>query len=824
MISQTVVFSDGVVPKRDTFDLSSDRTTVFMVFADIEDIEYLQRLLHELKKIEPAAKIIGASSDEAIAEGRIAGKGSIVVTALSFDETDIKCELFLSCDDFAKRVDTVLSDDTKLFIAFSDASSINGDHFLEVLSESASGIPVIGGIAATASFRNTFVIEGDRIVERGAVVASLNSKTLEIYMDYSFGWQAAGRSFKVTEANGNRITSISGISPVKLFRHYLGKNVVDAMPGIGSAFPLMIRHNDRLIARGVIGVDGESFIVSGNVRVGDEVYIGYGNPHTILKESLIHERISGKMPNPDTILNFYCEGRKLFLHRSIVDYEQRLLNTVAPASGMFTLGEFYAAGDSADLLNFSSTVVALREGNGSGRRRLDFPPPPEPDQFELIAEGLFHFIDVRAKELKSLAYYDELTGLPNKHLFYRILEKTIADISREGGQGALFLIDIDNFKDINDTAGHKEGDAVLRLLAQRLERELEKSERLCRIGGDEFVIVAERISDEKQMESFAKEVLRKVKERVKIGHHSYHLTASIGIASIDGENCDKEEVMKRADIAMYHSKRLGKNRWSIYRESMGRHAIERYRIEQELRAAIKNRHLLLHYQPQYDMRTGEIVSVEALVRWNHPERGLLYPDSFIEVAESSGLIIPLGELVLDMALEFVAGCRNLNHIAVNISSVQFKDADFFSMVMRLLEKHNLNPRSLELEMTESVVMDDDSETTELLFALAKEGIRLSIDDFGKGYSSLSYLKRMPISTLKIDRSFVMDIPQNSSDIAIVRSMLAMARALELEVVAEGIETKEQVVFFKEEGGVVAQGYYYSRPLPPDEVKALLDSE
>ncbi len=820
MKSEAAVFSDGRIPEKDTFNLPRGSDTLFLVFAATQDTAYLQKVLKALKSIEPSAKIIGASSDEAIVPGKIVDNGAVAVTALSFVETTIQSRVLSSCEDVAEKADTLLHEDTKLLIAFSDAASVNGDLFLEALHGISPNTPVAGGVAATPTFRDTFVIEDDRIIERGAVVASFNSKNLEVYTDYSFGWQAAGRSFKITEAEGNKVVSISGISPVDLFTRYLGKDVVEAMPGVGSAFPLMIRRNERMIARGIIGIEGKSFIVSGNVRVDDEVYIGYGNQYTILRENGIHKRVLDALPNPDAIFNFYCEGRKLFLVRSIVEYEEELLNCVAPVSGMFTLGEFYGS-ESTDLLNFSSTVVALREGKSVKTEAVEFPKPPKLDEFGLIAEGLFRFIDIRAQELKSLAYYDELTGLPNKNLFGRILEKSIATVSRHGRSGALFFIDIDNFKDINDTAGHKEGDAVLHLVAQRLEKGLQKGERLCRFGGDEFVIVAENRGEGSETAELAEEILQKLKERIQVGLRSYHLTASIGITLFSKENRDREEILKQADIAMYRSKKLGKNRWTLYMESMGRHALQRYRTEQELRNAIEHRDLLLHYQPQYDMKTGHIVSMEALVRWQHPERGLLYPDSFIEVAEATGLIIPLGELVLDMALEFAAGCADVERVAVNISSVQFNDASFFSTVMRLLQKHGVDPHSLELEMTESIVMDDESETTELLFALAKEGIRLSIDDFGKGYSSLSYLKRMPIDTLKIDRSFVMDIPKNSSDTAIVKSMVAMAKALDLKVVAEGIETSEQVEFFKEEGDIVAQGYFYSKPLPPDIAKELL---
>ncbi len=816
MKSHTVVFSDNRVPKEGVFDISTKSRAFFVVIAATEDRDYVKKVLDALKNIYSDANIIGASSDEGISPEGIFQNPAVAVTALTFEESRVDT-VYVSCSsEVAETAKRFIEDDTKLMISFSEAYSLNGELFLQELRSVSGSIPISGGVAATPNFKNTFIIQNGKIYDSGAVIAFLSSKSLTVYTDYSFGWQAVGRSFKITAAEGNRIVSVSGTSPVDFFTRYLGKEVVDAMPGIGSAFPFMVRRDNMLVARGIIGVEGNSFIVSGNVRVGDEVYIGYGNPYSILRQNGLHSRVVQKLPDPDCILSFYCEGRKLFLPREVVEYEERVLNAIAPTFGMFTLGEFFG-NRRKNFLNFSSTVVALKEGDAGSMRKKEFPEPTKLEGLGLIADGLFHFIDVRVQELKHLAYYDELTGLPNRNLFTRILEKAISNVSTKDESGALFFIDLDNFKNINDTAGHKEGDEVLRLIAKRLGKGLGKKCTLCRFGGDEFVIVAEEMENSDETVQFAENILERLKDKIDIGLHGYHLTASIGATFFSKQNDDIEEILKQADIAMYRSKRHGKNRWSIYIDSMGRYAKERYLIEQQLRAAIKNRELALHYQPQYDIESGRIVSIEALVRWNHPELGILFPDSFIEVAESSGLIIPLGELVLDMALEFLTICKNMERIAVNISSKQFNDSDFFSTVMRLLAKHGLSPENLELEMTESVVMDDESETTKLLFALAEKGIKLSIDDFGTGYSSLSYLKRMPISTLKIDRSFVTDLPEDESDSAIVRSIVAMAKTLGLDLVAEGIETKEQEEFFKKEGGVIGQGYYYSKPVPPEEM-------
>ncbi len=817
---ETKVFTEGEMPAKEVFAGLEGLSTLLLVFAATQNLNWLANFLKTLNEISPGSKIVGASTDEALSLNGLVGNGSVVLTALGFEKTSIRTAFGEGRVDGGELASRVIQDDTKLLIAFSDAATVNGEKFLSQIYEVSTDVIVAGGVAATPTFANTFVIESDRIITSGAVVVSFNSDRLKVHNDYSFGWRPVGRPMKITEADDNRVVSICDTSPMKIFSKYLGKAVVAAMPGLGSAFPLMIKRNSMLIARGIIGVEGESFIVSGSVREGDEVYIGYGDTNNIVSRSDRREAILEAICAPELILDFYCMGRKLFLRRNVVEYEKRLLDSIAPTVGMFTLGEYYGH-ERFDLLNFSSTVVALSEAESCVKKEIVPITPPEMDKLGLVSEGLFKFIEVRAAELEHLAYFDELTSLPNRVKFAKILESAITHLESDHSMGAILFIDLDNFKNINDTAGHDEGDKVLKIISQRLKRLIDEGMRLCRFGGDEFVIIVKNLKKSIDIDTFADNLLESVKEIVEVGVHSYYLTASIGITLFSRENSDIHELLKQADIAMYRSKKLGKNRWSIYTESMGLEATESYRLQRELRRGIEKRELLLHYQPQYDMESGKIVSLEALVRWNHPQRGLLYPDTFIEIAESSGLIVPFGELVMDMALKFLSECRSVERIAVNISSKQFNDAGFFSMVMRLLKKYGLKPENLELEMTESVVMEDDSETTELLFALAKEGVILSIDDFGTGYSSLSYLKRMPIATLKIDRSFVMDIPSDDSGVAIVKSIVAMAKALDLKLVAEGIETQEQAEFFRREGGVVAQGYFYSKPLPPEEISKLL---
>ncbi len=507
----------------------------------------------------------------------------------------------------------------------------------------------------------------------------------------------------------------------------------------------------------------------------------------------------------------------MFLPRDFVQYETKTLNSIAPTIGMFTLGEFYT-NSKYDLLNFSSTVVALKEKNiKKNTTKKQLIEMPHRDNIGLISDGLFNFINVRTKELSELAFYDELTGLPNKNYFTDTLEYNLHTAGTNGLQGAIFFIDLDDFKKINETAGHYIGDNILKHIAKTLDTKLDDSSTVFRFGGDEFVVISK---DANQASSLALNIMKIINSEMAIESRKYYLNSSIGITFYSAENSDIHELIKQADIAMYFSKNSGKNKYTIYDNSMGTKAKNDYKIENELREAIINKEFVLHYQPQYNMKTNEIISAEALVRWNHPKHGLLFPDSFIEIAENSNLIIPIGELILDMALKFKSATQKLKKIAVNTSPKQFNDK-LLDIVSKKLKKHNVQANSLELEITESLSMNEDTDVMSILISLNQLGVLLSIDDFGTGYSSLSYLKRMPINILKIDRSFIMDIPSDKNDVAITKTIIAMAKTLEFDIVAEGIETQEQVDFLFKENNIIAQGYFYSKPVPEDEFLKLL---
>ncbi len=818
MLINNIILKNKSMPTKENFISVNSQNILIQVIAATMDTNYLQDVLDELVKLAPLAKIIGSSSDEAICNDEILSNEQIVISILSFDSTTILTSFIKTQTNntATSLADNVMEKNTKLLISFSDASSINGELFLDEIYEKYPNIPISGGVAATPTFSDTFVIESNNIIENGAVMASLNSDTLDVYIDNSFGWDAIGKMFTITKADANCVMQIDTFTPLELFKKYLGKKIVEALPGVGSSFPLIIKRKSDLIARGILALDGENFIVSGNVKVGDSVYIGYGDPKKVLHQNKMNHNLIQK--NPEVILNYYCVGRRTFLPHDFVEYEVKVLNSIAPTVGMFTLGEFYT-GNEHNLLNFSSTVVALKEKNTD--KKVTKPKAieiPHRKNLGLVSDGLFNFINVRSKELSELAFYDELTGLPNKNYFTDTLEYNLHTANINGLQGAIFFIDLDDFKKINETAGHYIGDKILKHIAKTLDAKLDDSSMIFRFGGDEFVVISK---DADQASSLAFNIMKIINSEMEIESRKYYLNSSVGITFYSAENSDIHELIKQADIAMYYSKNSGKNKYTIYDNSMGTKAKNDYKIERELREAIKNKEFVLHYQPQYNMKTNEIVSAEALLRWNHPTHGLLFPDSFIEISENSNLIIPIGELVLDMALEFKSTTQKLKKIAVNISPKQFNDK-LLDTVFQKLKKYSVEASSLEMEITESLSMNEDADIMNILISLNKLGVLLSIDDFGTGYSSLSYLKRMPINILKIDRSFIMDIPNDKNDVTITKTIIAMAKALEFDIVAEGIETQEQVDFLLKEDNIIAQGYFYSKPVPEDEFLKLLE--
>jgi diguanylate cyclase (GGDEF)-like protein/PAS domain S-box-containing protein len=429
--------------------------------------------------------------------------------------------------------------------------------------------------------------------------------------------------------------------------------------------------------------------------------------------------------------------------------------------------------------------------------------------------------------LQRMASHDTLTGLPNRALLQDRLENAIHFSARNAQSVWVVFVDLDRFKFVNDTMGHQAGDALLKIVADRLQTAVRESDTVARIGGDEFVLVLPECGDGPY--GLASDVIQRIMDSVvkplTIQGSDFFLSCSMGVAVYPNDGEDATTLMAHADVAMYRAKEMGRNTFQFYTTAMNDQAMERLRIEGELRHAIDLEELTVHYQPQVDLHTGAIVGLEALVRWNHPILGMVQPGSFIGLAEETGLIIPMGAWVLRTACAQARAWHAMGfdrlRIAVNLSARQFTQADLPQSIATILQETGLAPHFLEIELTESSVMADIERNIQMLRELKSLGIQLSVDDFGTGHSSLAYLKRLPLDTLKIDRSFVCDIATSEDDASIVSSIITLSHNLKLNVIAEGVETQDQVDILRAQGCDQMQGYFFCKPLPADQIETLL---
>jgi len=432
--------------------------------------------------------------------------------------------------------------------------------------------------------------------------------------------------------------------------------------------------------------------------------------------------------------------------------------------------------------------------------------------------SLAHSLTEANRELTQLALHDTLTGLPNRILLADRIDQAMSRVDGEGGCFALMFIDLDGFKPVNDAFGHHMGDQLLREVSLRLREDLRTQDTLARIGGDEFVLLVQ-LGEQNDAMNLAGRQVALISRSFRVAEHELQISASVGIALYPGNGQSAHELLMNADAAMYHAKNAGKNGYRFFDASMNGNARKQLQLLQDLRAAVEEEQFSLHYQPKFDASNGRPVGAEALLRWEHPTQGMLLPDKFIELAEKTGLIIPIGDWVLNEACRqmrewYVQGYTDWR-IAVNLSALQFCHTGLVQSVARALATHRLPANNLTLEITETTAMNDADASMTVLQELSEMGVDLSIDDFGTGYSSLMYLKRLPANELKIDRGFVRDLERDSDDAAIVSAIVALGQALGLRIVAEGVETGMQQDFLTQLGCDSLQGYLLGHPLPAE---------
>jgi diguanylate cyclase (GGDEF)-like protein/PAS domain S-box-containing protein len=446
-----------------------------------------------------------------------------------------------------------------------------------------------------------------------------------------------------------------------------------------------------------------------------------------------------------------------------------------------------------------------------------------------VAGAVIVFRDVSAARamtahIAHTAQHDFLTGLPNRMLLNDRVGQAIAAAQRHEKQVAVLFLDLDGFKHINDSLGHPTGDRLLQSIAWRLVECVRGADTVSRQGGDEFVVLLSELEQPEDAAQTARRMLQVVAEAHSIDQHDLHVTTSIGVSVYPDDGLDAETLIKNADTAMYQAKENGRQSYRFFKPAMNVRAVERQSIEESLRRALERKEFALHYQPKIDLRTGAINGAEALLRWTHPTHGLVSPARFIPVAEDCGLILPIGAWVLReacaQARAWVDAGLPVATMAVNVSAMEFRNENFLRNLTAILSETGLDPRSLELELTESVLMRHAESTASILQSVRERGVQVAVDDFGTGYSSLSYLRKFPVDALKIDQSFVRQI-SGGEDTTIVTAVIAMARSLKLRVVAEGVETVGELTFLRTQQCDEAQGYYFSQPVPPQQFAILL---
>jgi diguanylate cyclase (GGDEF)-like protein/PAS domain S-box-containing protein len=574
--------------------------------------------------------------------------------------------------------------------------------------------------------------------------------------------------------------------------------------------------------------------ISGVVLVFHNVTEQYRQQALIVAHEAELRKITDILPGPVTRED--CDGRYMFASAAFEQWfgirASEVIglkrSDIIDAALQATMQPYYERALAGEKVSFEATIPLASGGN------RDVIINVLPDIGSDGAVCGYYSIGVDISELKRaeanlhhLAYYDSLTDLPNRQLFNDRLHQAVAEAKRRGTFIAVMLLDVDRFKYINDTLGHEAGDKLLREISTRLQIGTREGDTIARLGGDEFTLIFPDLTDLQDVVRMAQGIVQRLSLPLFIDGHEVFTSASVGITLYPHDTSDEDSLVKFADSAMYHAKAKGRNNYQFYSQDMTTRIQERMTLETDMRGALERGEFFLNYQPQVDIATGRITGMETLIRWRHATGKIIAPAQFIPLAEETGLIVPIGEWVMRAACMQLKAWNNAGYenllLAVNVASRQFHDPLFVATVNRIISASGISPQSLELEITEGILLQYSEEIRNTFMELKNTGVKLAIDDFGTGYSSLSYLKRFPIDRLKIDQSFVRDISTDADDLAIVKAIIALARSLKLQVIAEGVETATQLALLSSEGCQEYQGYFFARPMDAAAFTALLQA-
>lgn len=800
---------------------------IFIGNGSIEEIKTIQLYINQRM---PHANIIGCTTSGEIINGQFL-YGKTIINFTTFQQTRVEIG-YSHHSKLYQEVDTeVDTQDLKTIIAYSTNSSLQFDyHFRKDMY--SEDVVIVGGCASNSKYKEVYVFTNHNIIDNGAVYAKLYSKDLSTYIYRSIEWKKIGIPMSVTKADQNKIYSINNEIPIKFLEKYFGKYFIDQLPHSGHDLPLLFstKEEEATYIQDVLQ-DG-TICISSNIKTGDEFTIAYFDLAHIIDKSLKQLNTFAKRP-VDTIFAFTSSAR-MSLFDSLTKQELTHLQRIAPTAGIVTEGELVQRKNIKYNSSFTVTALLISENlQANPKNNLDF-------QYQLTSEMKSRmyltslvamttdYIQNLSEELNKkrfLISYDKDTALPNRLKITETVDQLIANAA-ENERFAVAFIDIDRFKLINDSFGHYVGDIIIVEIANRIKKHLNHNIFIGRFAGDKFTLILGEEYSTEEILMLATNILSTIQEPLQYESQEFVLSASIGVSFYPEDGVDTQTILKNADTAMNRAKKYGGNQTVFFASEMNEQIKYKFELENYLRRAIEKEELFLLYQPVVDLHTGKIIGSEALLRWNHPIHGLIPPLEFIPIAEETGLIHDIGKWVL------MEGCRQNKEwnekgydvfISINVSVQQFLDPSFLHELHEVLTTTQMDPSLLHLELTESGMIDNVQKSIEIMNTIQQLGVKVSIDDFGTGYSSLSYLRNLPINTLKIDRSFINNFRSESADYSIVKAIITMGNGLSVNVVAEGVETFDQLVELKELKCDFAQGYYIEKPVSPTNFIKLINS-